>query len=76
MEILIEEIKEKRRKNVPDGEKIELSQAMKELIQSAETFGVYKKDRLNFGIKKSRNWCFEKKKNSNNKIIPDLIREE
>ena len=61
---------------IPDGEKIELSQAMKELIQSAETFGVYKKDRLRFGIKKSRNWCFEKKKNRNNRTIPELIRED
>ena len=75
MEDLIEEIKDKRRKTVPDGEKIELSQAMKELIQSARTFGVYKKDRLNFGIKKSRNWNFDKKKNGNELIVPDLIRE-
>ena len=71
----MEEIKENRRKMVPDGEKIELSQAMKELINSAQTFGVYKKDRLKFGIKKSRNWNFDKKKNESQYIVPDLIRE-
>ena len=60
---------------IPGGEKIELSQAMKELIKSSETFGVYKKDRLRFGIKKSRNWSFEKKKNRNDRTIPELIRE-
>ena len=75
VEGLIEEIKEKRKKTVPDGEKIELSQAMKELINSAQTFGVYKKDRLKFGIKKSRNWNFDKKKNESEYIAPELIRE-
>ena len=69
---LIDEVKIKRRNKVPDGEKIELSQAMKDLINSAEIFGVNKKDNLRFGIKKSRNWNFEKKKKSMYVCVPDL----